>query len=122
MMKLALAGALLRLDDSLGVNQIVGQRDFDQHMFAGFHAGDCLRSMHLRGCRQDDRIDVVECQRVGEIIGPMADAVVDRDRFLGASRTVNDRDHLGTVDHLDGGKVFAAESSCSGEGQLHHLS
>ena len=91
-------------------------------MFTGFQASDRLRSMHLRRCRQYDRIYLIEGQHVGEIIGPMFDAILTRNALLRAARTVNDRGHLGSVDHLNGGEVLAAECTCTGKSQLHHVS
>ena len=63
-----LAGTFLSLDNGFCISQVVGERNLDEYVFAGFHACDCLAGVHLRGCCQNHRIDSVERQRIGQVI------------------------------------------------------
>ena len=60
----------------LGVGQTVGEGDLDLNRLPGVHTGDGLGGVHLGGCAEDDRIDVIAGQGLGEIGGGVADTVL----------------------------------------------
>ena len=51
------AGFLLHARQLFGVGEVVGDRNFDLHVFAGAHALDALLGVHLRGRGEDRGLD-----------------------------------------------------------------
>jgi hypothetical protein len=74
--------------------------------------------VHLRRRAQDDGIDLLDLQAVGEVGSDMRDAVLVG-HFLRLGRiAADDGDDLDAIDQLDGVEVLDAEGAGAGEGNV----
>ena len=103
----------------LGGGEAVGQRDLDLHVLARVHAGDGLRCVHLGWCGENRRIDIGDGQRVGEIGGPMVDAVLGGHLSGGRGSAAHNRNHVGPVEVGDRIEMVAAECAGAGQSEFH---
>jgi hypothetical protein len=110
---------LLHAQDFLRVRPAVRQRDLDLNVLAGPHRGDGLPRVHLGGGAQDDGVHVVAAQRVVEVGGGVAGAVLLRD-FLGLLQpAADDRGHGDAVDERESVQVLDAKRAGSGDCDAH---
>ena len=110
-----LAGRLLQPRHRLRVLQGVGERDLDLDVLARLEAGDRLCGVHLRRRAEDDRVDFLQREAVGEVGGHVADAVPGRDLLRLVELAPHDRDDLDAVDQPDRVEVLGAEGSGAGQ-------
>ena len=109
------AGLLLQGHHFFRALEAVRQRDFDLHVLASLQAGQGLLGVHLRRGAENDGVDLLHRQAVGEVGGDVTDAVLVGD-LLGLFKVAADeRDHFDTVDVLDAVEVLDAESAGAGE-------
>ena len=109
---------LLQIDDRLRVGQRIRQRDLDLDVLAGLHAGDALFGMHLGRRAQDDGVDILERQRVGEFGRDVLDAVFLGDLLGRLQPSPDQRHHLDAADVLDAVEMLDAERTRSRERDL----
>src|SRR5690606_4964531 len=105
----------LQLDDRPGVREPVRKRYFHLHVLAGAQAGERLARMDRRRGREDDRIDIVPREALGEIGGDVADAVLlghPAGRLQGAPDQGHDLDAVDVADRV---QMLGAEGSRSGK-------
>src|SRR5688572_18156249 len=113
------AGFLLYAREFFGVPEVVGDRDFDLHVFAGAHALDALAGVHLRGSCKDRGFDAGLSQAFLEPGRPVRDAELFRDLGRRLGTAAGQRDDLGAGDLLDGFDVFYAEGALASDADFH---
>jgi hypothetical protein len=102
----------------LAVLEHVAERNLHLHMLAGLQAGHRLRRVHLRRRAQDDGVDFLDLQAVGEVGGDVRDAVLVGHFLRLGELAAHHRHHLHAVDQLDGVEVLDAEGAGTGEGDV----
>ena len=104
-------GPLLHRDDGFRVLQIVGERNLDLHMLAGFQTLQRLRGVHLGRRRQNHRVEAGKLEAVGEIGGDVSDAVFGRGLLRLVELASDERNHLDPVDQFDAVEMLEAEGA-----------
>ena len=113
------AGLLLHAHQSLGIGEIVGNRNLDHHMLAGAHAHLTLGGMHLRRRGEDRRLDAGLLQAFGQVGRPMRDAEFFRDLLGGLGPPAGERDHFNAWNIAHRFEMLDAESALPGQTDLH---
>ena len=106
-------------DQPLGVGQRIGHGDFHLHVLAGAHALLCLVRVHLRGRGEDRGFDTRLLEALGQVRGPVGDAVLPGDRFGRIRRATGEGDDFDAVYAGQPGQVLLAKGALARYTDLH---
>ena len=109
------AGALLHRDHRFGIPEIVGERDLDLHVLAGLEALQRLGGVHLGRRREDERVEVLKLEGLGEVGRHVPDAVFPCGFLRLVELAPDERNDLDPVDQLDAVEMLEAESAGAGQ-------
>ena len=111
------AGLLGDLSQLLGVRDAVGDRDFDQHVFAGAHHLFALAKVHLRRRGEDHGVSAFDA--FGQIAGEVRDAVFLGDLSGCILVAADEGGHLDVRNALEGVEMFLTKGALAGDANFH---
>ena len=112
---------LLRLKQTFGILQAIGDRNLDHHVLTGAHALNALIGMHLGRRSQDRRFHARLGQALRQIACPMGNVESLRHLFCLDRISAGQRYHFDAVNVRDCLQVLDAKRTLSGNAYFHRF-